>query len=621
MKHKNHFASGVRIANFSDINLPGNLSSPDCLDFSISDLNRMDNISIVKKIREYADFPFVFIVGKEWKNKVSSLLSNLKEMRSPCFPFALFKVEEIEFTFEDKNLDIIDLSHTDSDGLIDKIKNYVSTNFEFDRKELSIENSNILPEQVDVLIVGAGITGIYSANRLKQSNISFCVVDKRNKVGGIWSKYANETSRVNSSEASYRLIEKGSRTNRDHSATRELLEDITQSAQSISENLHLETKVKHIEKMNTGYRIELEHGGEKKTIHSKGLILAINDRVGEPRQIKFENQHLFKGQIVSGFSNFTKEIDWQGKNVVVVGMGAFAIENARTALEFGASHVSVVCRRHGTICPKIIDYLNFATPYDEKFKHDNKSNFKNMMYWKKLYDLSGATQPECWMGKIKHTGHTISVSDIWFIGHHLKKIQTIKGNITSLTPDGVVIENNQAQKADIIVNCVGFEQNGTHAKSLCDYKKVYTNNYVDKHFIYLADAYIDDDAFNSFFGSSVLEMVKFYLEVFVKNFDSDEYEKMVETGGFNQIAMEDRKWSHYISAAEYYINNDDFFYEVAKQQVSNRTHNFLEKHDLETYIAENKREWIDLHTMLAGKHLNEEERLPYVFEKLLPKSS
>ncbi len=52
MKHKNHFASGVRIANFSDINLPGNLSSPDCLDFSISDLNRMDNISIVKKIRE-----------------------------------------------------------------------------------------------------------------------------------------------------------------------------------------------------------------------------------------------------------------------------------------------------------------------------------------------------------------------------------------------------------------------------------------------------------------------------------------------------------------------------------------------------------------------------------------
>jgi len=493
MKNQNHFTSGVRIANFSDINLSDNLSGLDCLDFSISDLNRMDDTSIVKKIREYADLPFVFIVEKKWAKKVSDLLSTLKEMRSPCFPFALFKVEEMEFVFDDKHLDIIDCCNTDSDVLGDRIKEYVSNNFGFDRKELIIENSKMLPEQVDVFIVGAGITGIYSANRLKQNNISFCVVDKRNKVGGIWSKYANETSRVNSSEASYRLIEKASRTNRDHSATRELLEDITQMAQSLSENLHLDTEVKYIEKVNTGYKIEMDHGGEKKTVHSKGVILAINDRVGEPRQIRFENEHLFKGQIVSGFSNHTKDINWQGKNVVVVGMGAFAIENARTALEFGANHVSVVCRRHGTICPKIIDYLNFATPYDDKFKHDNKSNFKNMMYWKKLYDLSGATQPECWMGKIKHTGHTISVSDIWFIGHHLKKIQTIKGNITGLTPDGVIIDKDQIHNSDIIVNCVGFEQNGTHAKSLCNYKEVYTNNYVDKDFMYLADAYIDDD--------------------------------------------------------------------------------------------------------------------------------
>jgi hypothetical protein len=58
-------------------------------------------------------------------------------------------------------------------------------------------------------------------------------------------------------------------------------------------------------------------------------------------------------------------------------------------------------------------------------------------------------------------------------------------------------------------------------------------------------------------------------------------------------------------------------YKIAKEQVAKRTQNFLEAHDLETYIAENKREWVDTHSKLAGKPLKEADCLPYVFEKLL----
>ena len=38
-------------------------------------------------------------------------------------------------------------------------------------------------------------------------------------------------------------------------------------------------------------------------------------------------------------------------------------------------------------------------------------------------------------------------------------------------------------------------------------------NYMDKHMMYLADAEIDHGAFNSFFGSSVLQMAVFFTEV------------------------------------------------------------------------------------------------------------
>ena len=45
----------------------------------------------------------------------------------------------------------------------------------------------------------------------------------------------------------------------------------------------------------------------------------------------------------------------KGGRIVILGMGAFAIENMRTSLERGASYVTILCRRYGTACPQIID--------------------------------------------------------------------------------------------------------------------------------------------------------------------------------------------------------------------------------------------------------------------------
>jgi hypothetical protein len=548
---------------------------------------------------------------------VSDVLSKLKAIRSRCYPYALFAIDQISIDFQGRHLEIVRVDSRDGATIRRQIDAYVGDRFHFDEQQLFVGNSGALPAKVDVAIIGAGITGIYAANRIVAAGLTTCVVEKRDRVGGIWSQFANTTSQVNSSECAYRLFEKAPRINSDHSATREILEDITSLSHHVADQIFLQTEVKGIEKTENGYQIIAERDGKELRLDSKGVILAINDRVGPPREIEWPNQSVFEGRVVSGISNDTKGIDWQGKNVVIVGMGAFAIENARTALEGGASQVTVVCRRHGTICPKIIDYLNFATPYDETFQHDKKSNLKNMMYWKKLYDLSGASKPECWMGKIKHDGHTISVSDIWFIGHYLKKIKTITGEISTMTPQGVLVNGQQPVDADIVVNCVGFERNTLAAEAISGYKETYNNNYLDKDFFYLADAYIDADAFNSLFGSSVLEMVKFYMEVYIKFFKSQEFDHMINTEGIRKVPIQQRSWSHYIEGAMTLMNKYPDVREFALKQVDQRTGNFLEAHDLETYIAENKREWIDMHTMLAGKPIPEEACLPYVFEKLL----
>lgn len=607
MNQKDNFKWHLRIANFTDMDL----KVDHRLDFDSNSIH-----TIVDKIRQHADLPIAFVISKAHAAKIPEVLSELENIRSTCYPHALFLIDDFDVDLVETDLDIIKINATDLPVIQSHIDKYAGDRFDFDHKKLKQNNTGALPETVDVVIVGAGITGIYAANRLEQAGISYCIVEKREMVGGIWSKFANHTSQVNSSESAYRLVEKKNRSNRDHSYTWEILEDISQLSAEVSDHLFLNTEVEQIEKSGDLYRTAWSRNGRRAVVQSKGVILAVNDRVGAARDIQWKNQSVFQGKIVSGISNDTKGLDWKDKNVVVVGMGAFAIENARTALEGGARHVTVVCRRHGTICPKIIDYLNFATPYDEAFKHDKKSNTLNMMYWKKLYQLSGATQPECWMGKIKHDGHTISVSDIWFVAHYLKKITTITGEITDMAQNSVVVGNQHHIDADIVVNCVGFERNTSVATSLSGYHETYNNNYVDKDFMYLADAYIDADAFNSLFGSSVLEMVKFYMELYVAFFDNPDYQSMMNTEGIEKLPIEDRKWTDYIKGAMSLIQKYPFIKEAANALVSQRTENFLETHDLKTYIAQNKREWIYLHELLSGRPMKEEECLPYVFEKL-----
>lgn len=597
----------ARVANFCDTALPfGNV-----LNLSTDSVD-----AVVDQIRCYADLPYVYLVCDGQQEFIAELLTKLEAIRSPCYPHALFLTDGGQFRYEDFDVDIIDAAGKDPASLVNEIYAYASSKFIFDPARLQFKNSAALPDSVDVMIVGAGVTGLYAANYFKERNISFCIAEKRDAIGGIWSLYANTTSQVNTSEGAYRLLEPKRRANRDHSATSEILDDLVQLADEVDDRLYLETHVDWVEKHDQGYLTTLTRDDKTFKIQSKGVLLAINDRVGSPREVEWKNQERYKGTILRGISNETDGFDWSGKKVAVVGMGAFAIENTRTALVGGASEVTVICRRHGTVCPKIIDYLNFSSPYDEEFKHEKKGNMLNMMLWKKLYDRSGATCPECWMGKVKHEGHTISVSDIWFIGHYLKKIRTVSGGITDMYENGVIVDDQRID-ADVLVNCVGFHRNAVNVKEICSYREMYNNNYVDKDLMYLADAYLDDDVFNSFFGSSVLEMAKFYLEVYVKFFDSPEYDAMIHTEGIEKIPVEDRRWSHYIAGATALIKKYPDIHASATSQVAERTENFMEMHDLETFLAENKREWIDTHSQLAGREMKEEECLPYMFDRLL----
>ena len=600
----------VRIANFTDLVLP----APQVLS-----LKSHSDADLLTEIRRFADLPYVFLISGDQSGRIQSLLSLLRDIHSPCFPHAVFVVDAGTGLPEDPDAQVSVLGSARPEDITAAISDFARSSLAYDKARLVISNPAPLPSRVDVLVVGAGITGLFAANMFRERSLSYAVVEKTDSVGGIWAQFANVTSRVNTSEGAYRITEPAARANHDHSPTAEVLRDLESTAAKVSDRLFTNAVVEKIERQESGYLTRISRNGTIHTVESTGVILAINDRVGAPREITFEGEDRFHGPIVKGIADEAAAVDWRGKRVIVVGMGAFAVENVRTALQAGASHVTVVCRRHGTVCPKIIDYLNFATPYNDRFQHDRKSNIRNMMLWKKLYDLSGATEPECWMGKIKHEGHTISVSDIWFIAHHLGRMETITGEVTQVFDHGVIVNDQQRIEADIVVKCVGFHRNASAAEALTGYTQMYNTNYVDKDFMYLADAYLDDDVFNSFFGSSVVEMTKFYLEVFLEFFGRPEYEQMEKVAGIEKMPIAQRSWSHYIAGAEALIENYPALHKAAKAQVEKRTADFLEAHDLQTFIAENRREWFATHRLLAGDGESEDEFLPYVFDKLIVK--
>jgi len=497
----------------------------------------------------------------------------------------------------------------------------------FDKRALLHgRNAKPLPEEVDVVVIGAGLLGLMAAARLKKNGHKVAVLEQRSIVGGIWSMYANSTSQVNSSEGGYNikdLLPEGSprkaADNRDHSTAAEILKDIAALGDSLADVIYTRVSVAKVLGTNGDYTTvvsDLNAGdeGAAAVVRSTGVVLAINDRVGLPRPLRVPGMNRFSGVMADGTSDALSGVSWQGKRVVVFGMGAFAVENVRTALESGASHVTVVARRLGTICPKMIDYLNFVKPWDEQYRHDPLTNIKQMKCWRDCYIKSGAVAPEVWPGKVKHDGHTISVSDIWFVAHHLGKMCTKVGTLESMVEGGCVLSDGSFLPADIVVGCIGFTRNTTFCEQLTGRTEVMHSNYLDKNMMYLADAEIDETAFNSFFGSSVLEYAKFYTNTYVQAFERpDALGSILWGAAVKRTPVSLRKWTQYIAVAQELIEKDTTMRGLAADQVRERTKHFYRTMSPEAFLEVNRLEWEELHERLNGSPVSKDKQLPYLF--------
>merc|ERR550514_497727 len=78
------------------------------------------------------------------------------------------------------------------------------------------------------------------------------------------------------------------------------------------------------------------------------------------RQIALPGEAAFcKGPVLEGFGGRVDQVDFKNKRVVVLGMGSFGIENARTALFGGAEHVTILNRTINWVVPRLMMYMSW----------------------------------------------------------------------------------------------------------------------------------------------------------------------------------------------------------------------------------------------------------------------
>ena len=116
-----------------------------------------------------------------------------------------------------------------------------------------------------------------------------------------------------------------------------------------------------------------------------------------------------------------------------------------------------------------------------------------LQLWQSAYTTAGATPPETWKeGIFRPEGHSVSVSDIYFIGHYLKLIATQRGEVLRFHANGVETRNGMVD-AEIVVKSIGFEINEGNER-LLGRSRMRPNMNVDSGLWAIFEPHLDADS-------------------------------------------------------------------------------------------------------------------------------
>jgi cation diffusion facilitator CzcD-associated flavoprotein CzcO len=186
-------------------------------------------------------------------------------------------------------------------------------------------------EYFDVIIVGAGISGIGAAYRIKERNpgLSYAVLERRERIGGTWDLFRYPGVRSDSDIFTLSLpYEPWTReeTIADGGHIREYLTDAAHKYR-IDEHIRFRTHVLSADwdSSTDTWTLQVQQNGHAKTYRTRFVFFGTGYyNYDEGYTPDFPGIEQFGGQVVHP-QHWPEDLDYAGKKVVVIGSGATAM--------------------------------------------------------------------------------------------------------------------------------------------------------------------------------------------------------------------------------------------------------------------------------------------------------
>ena len=180
-----------------------------------------------------------------------------------------------------------------------------------------------------VIIIGAGMSGILAAHRLKEAGISFTVIEKNGSIGGTWFENTYPGCRVDTPNHIYSYSFKPKNWPKYYSPQNVLLKYFNQCADEfgIRPHIRFNTSVESAEFDEKTYtwRVQVESAdGVSQVLEAQAVISAVG-QLNRPRLPDIEGRETFKSTSFHS-ARWEHGHDLTDKRVAVIGTGASAFQ-------------------------------------------------------------------------------------------------------------------------------------------------------------------------------------------------------------------------------------------------------------------------------------------------------
>jgi cation diffusion facilitator CzcD-associated flavoprotein CzcO len=197
---------------------------------------------------------------------------------------------------------------------------------------MSVYTSDSAVEQFDVIIVGAGISGINAAYRVQEKlpkGTTYAILDARDKIGGTWDLFKYPGLRSDSDLYTFGFPWRPWKAGHAIAEAPLILDYLNEAVKDtgIDKNIRFRQKVVSADWSSDELVWTLNVAVGEKTVHYKGGFMILGTGYydyDEPLQTVIPGIKNFKGPVVHP-QFWPEDLDYAGKEVAIIGSGATAI--------------------------------------------------------------------------------------------------------------------------------------------------------------------------------------------------------------------------------------------------------------------------------------------------------